>query len=138
RRERSQSASVRARAARAPAGLAARRTEVRVILRRRMVARHCGDCRLRPRFECKARYHGPPRTRPNPLAQRSHMPLGGILLFVVLALTVAGVVASSAAALRFEEGDCREGGPGGTWVCPSGTVGIAYSAQLRGAAGCGP
>lgn len=66
------------------------------------------------------------------------MRLTRILLLVVLALTVAGVVASSAAALRFEEGDCRESGPGGIWVCPSGTVGIAYSAQLRGAAGCGP
>ena len=66
------------------------------------------------------------------------MRLARIPLLVVLALIVAGVVASSAAALRFEEGDCRESGPGGIWVCPSGTVGIAYSAQLQGAGGCGP
>lgn len=66
------------------------------------------------------------------------MRLVRILLLVVLALTVAGVVASSAAALRHEEGDCRESGPGGIWICPSGTVGIAYKAQLKGTGGCGP
>jgi large repetitive protein len=60
------------------------------------------------------------------------------VLILVVAIGLAGVVVPSAAALRFESGDCYESSPGGTWVCPTGTVGSGYSAQLKGAGGCGP
>ena len=56
----------------------------------------------------------------------------------VLALIGAGVFVSTAAALRFETGDCYETAPGGTWKCPTGFSGAPYSAQLQGAGGCGP
>jgi hypothetical protein len=58
---------------------------------------------------------------------------------VVLALVavVAGVVAATAAALRFDDAKpCLDTEP--IFVCPSGTVGKPYSIQLIGAGGCGP
>jgi hypothetical protein len=60
------------------------------------------------------------------------------LLILVVAAAVAGVAVPTAAALRFESGDCYESSAGGLWVCPTGTVGSSYSAQLKGAGGCGP
>ena len=59
-------------------------------------------------------------------------------LIFALALVAAGVFVSTAAALRFETGDCYESGPGGTWICPGGVTGQPYAAQLTGAGGCGP
>lgn len=60
------------------------------------------------------------------------------LLILVVVVGLAGVVVPTAAALRFESGDCYESSGGGIWVCPTGTVGSSYSAQLKGAGGCGP
>jgi hypothetical protein len=60
------------------------------------------------------------------------------LLILVVVSGLAGVVVPTAAALRFESGDCYESSAGGIWVCPTGTVGSSYSAQLKGAGGCGP
>jgi len=51
---------------------------------------------------------------------------------------LAGIVISTAAALRFADTPCLEAGGGGIRVCPEGVVGASYSQQLGGAAGCGP
>ena len=49
---------------------------------------------------------------------------------------LAGIAASSAAALRFTDDSCFEVGI--IRVCPEGVVGTSYSKQLNGAAGCEP
>jgi hypothetical protein len=55
----------------------------------------------------------------------------------MLVLVVAGVVAASASALRFDDGaPCPDNHP--IFLCPSGAVGQPYSIQLVGAGGCGP
>jgi hypothetical protein len=59
-------------------------------------------------------------------------------LVFVLALVGAGVLASSAAALHFDNSDCVESGGGGIWICTTGQVDAAYSATLKGSGGCGP
>jgi hypothetical protein len=61
-----------------------------------------------------------------------------LVLVLVVAAGLAGIVVPTAAALRFETGDCYESSAGGIWVCPKGTVGSSYGAQLKGAGGCGP
>jgi hypothetical protein len=60
------------------------------------------------------------------------------VLVLAVAMLAAGTVVSVAAALRFADAPCIEQGGGGVRVCPSGTVGAAYSVQLQGEGGCGP
>ena len=61
---------------------------------------------------------------------------------VVVALAIvgllAGIVVSTAAALRFTDDSCTEASAGGIRVCPEGVVGTSYTKQLRGVAGCEP
>jgi hypothetical protein len=60
-----------------------------------------------------------------------------LLLAVVLVATLAGALATTAAALRFDDAKpCVDTEP--LFVCPSGNVGKPYSIQLVGAGGCGP
>ena len=59
-------------------------------------------------------------------------------LLFALSVVVAGVVVSSAGALKFADTPCPEAGAGGVWTCPQGIVGTPYSVQLGGLGGCGP
>lgn len=76
------------------------------------------------------------------MASRVNRRRTGRRIRVVVALAIvgllAGIVVSSAAALRFTDFPCPEAGPGGVRVCPQGVVGTSYATQLDGAAGCGP
>jgi hypothetical protein len=60
-------------------------------------------------------------------------------LVVALAIVglLAGIVVSTAAALRFTDTPCPEGA-GSVHFCAEGIVGASYSQQLNGASGCGP
>jgi large repetitive protein len=58
------------------------------------------------------------------------------VLLLVLAVAVAGAVASTAQALRFEDSVCPPDSSD-TKVCPQGVVGTSYSLQIKGVDGTG-
>lgn len=61
-----------------------------------------------------------------------------LLLALAVVSIAAGVGATSASALAFADTPCIESGPSAVRICPSGTVGAAYSIRLDGRSGCGP
>jgi large repetitive protein len=55
-----------------------------------------------------------------------------------LVVVIAGITATVAHAIAFDDGTPCPQPPGGVFACPSGSVGSPYSIQLVGRGGCGP
>jgi large repetitive protein len=61
-----------------------------------------------------------------------------LALLLVLAAAIAGVAATVAHALQFDDGSPCPRASGQVFVCPMGTVGGSYSIVLKSSGGCGP